>query len=155
MRVKFTCEVTPDAEQDEILIRCRSRSDKIRQIEAAIENILAEERELVLYIRDTEYYIPKGDILFFETEDGRVKAHTADRIFTSENKLFELEEMMPEYFVRVSKSCILNVMKVESVTRNPIGASEIRLRDSEKKVYVSRSYYKILKDKINNLRLKR
>jgi len=151
--MKFTCEVSPDAQCDEVIIRCRSRSDKIRLLEAAIENVLAGESELVLFIRDTEYYVPKSEILFFETEDGRVKAHTADRIFTSENKLFELEEMMPRYFVRVSKSCIVNVMRIESVTRNPIGASEVRLRGCEKKVYVSRSYYKILKDKINEMRL--
>ncbi len=151
--MKFTCEVSPDVEHDEIIIRCRSKSDKIRLLEAAIENVLAGETELVLFIRDTEYYVPKGDILFFETEEGKVKAHTAQRIFTSDCKLFELEEMMPRYFVRVSKSCILNVKKIESITRNPIGASEVRLRGCEKRVYVSRSYYKILKDKINEVRL--
>ncbi|MBR6806981.1 MAG: LytTR family transcriptional regulator [Clostridia bacterium] len=153
--MKFTCEISPDAAYDEVIIRCRSRSDKIRLLESAIENALAGDSELVLFIRDSEYYVPKGDILFFETDDGKVKAHTSDRIYTSEHKLFELEEMMPRYFVRVSKSCIVNVKKIESITRNPLGASEVRLRGCEKKVYASRSYYKILKDKINEVRLKK
>ena len=152
--MKLICEVSPDTEYDEIIIRCREKNEKIRLIEGVIENVLRGDSELVLTIRDTEYYVPKGDILYFETEEGRVKAHTVDRIFTTEYKLFELEEMMPPSFVRVSKSCILNVLKVEAIKRNPLGASEVQLRGCTKRVYVSRSYYKPMKDRLDELRLK-
>ena len=153
--MKFTCEVSPDTAQDEIIIRCREKNEKIRLIEDVVENVLRGDSELVLTLMDTEYYVPKGDILFFETDGGRVKAHTADRIFSTEYKLFELERIMPPSFVRVSKSCILNILSVEAVRRNPLGASEVYLRGCDKKVYVSRSYYKPMKDRLDELRLKR
>lgn len=153
--MKFICEVSPDTENEEIVIRCREKSETIRMLESIIENILTGDSDLVLRIRDTEYYIPKRDILYFETEDGKVKAHTAERIFISDYKLFELEQIMPANFVRVSKSCILNISGIEAIRRNPLGASEVFLRGCAKKVYVSRAYYKILKEKIDEMRLQK
>ena len=153
--MKFICEISPDNEHEEIVIRCRERSDKVKLLESVIGNILSGDSELVLFIGDTEYYVPKGDILYFETDDGRVKAHTADRIFAAEYRLFELEQIMPPNFVRVSKSCILNISHVEAITRNPLGASEVMLRGCGKRVYVSRAYYKILKEKIMEMRLQK
>ncbi len=151
--VKYTCIVSPDTDEEEIIIRVREKTDRVKLLESVIENVLESDSSVTLYVMDTEYYVPKRDILYFETESGGVKAHTADRIYTAEYRLFELEQIMPPYFTRVSKSCILNVMKVEAIRRNPIGASEVFLRGCDKKVYVSRAYYKILKEKIDEVRL--
>lgn len=150
--MKFRIEISDGTEEDEIIIRCRQKNDKIRMLENAIESILQENSELILYIRDTEYYIPKRNILFFETDGGKVKAHTDDKIYSADYKLFELEKIMPQSFIRVSKSCILNVALVEGINKNLTGASEVYFRNSSKKVYVSRAYYKLLKEKINEMR---
>ena len=150
--MKFRIEISDDTEEDEIIIRCKSKTEKVRLIENAVESILEERSELVLYIKDTEYYIPKRNILFFETDCGKVKAHTDDRIYTADYKLFELEKIMPPAFIRVSKSCILNAAMVEGINKNLTGASEVYFRNSSKKVYVSRAYYKLLKEKINEMR---
>ena len=85
-------------------------------------------------------------VLFFETEGGIIRAHTADDEFDVKFKLYELEEKLPRSFVRVSKSTILNIRKVYSITRNLTGASKVEFRDSHKIVYCSRNYYKSLKD---------
>lgn len=150
--MNFKCEISPDIENDEVVIRCRNKTHKICVLENIIKNYLDQEQELTLYIQNTEYYIPKRDILYFETEDGKIKAHTTDRIFTTEYKLFELEQIMPACFIRVSKSCVLNTAKVEAITRNLAGASDVFFKDCQKKVCVSRSYYKQLKEKIQEMR---
>lgn len=41
---------------------------------------------------------------------------TEDREFIVKHKLYELEELLPDHFVRVSKSTILNACKVYSIT---------------------------------------
>lgn len=53
--------------------------------------------------------------------------------------------MLPSYFLRVSKSTILNTREVYSITRNLTAASLVEFSGTHKKVYVSRSYYKALK----------
>ncbi len=67
----------------------------------------------------------------------------------------ELEKMLPGSFLRVSKSCIMNTEKIRSVRKNITGASEVEFMDSVKKAFVSRSYFKVLTDKLEEKRLKK
>ena len=151
--LKIRIEICDDGE-DEIIIRCRTRDEKINRIESALEGIVKSRRELTLYIGNTEYYVPVSDILFFETDGGRVCAHTRDRMFTAQYKLFELENLLPSSFVRISKSAIANVMRISSLSRELVGNGEIAFANSDKRTYFSRAYYKVLRDRIDEIRLK-
>ena len=142
----------PSVSEDEILIRCRYKTEKLRYIEDFLKKVVDEKSEVTLRIRDTEYFIPTADILYFETEDGKVKAHTKERIFTADVKLFEIPERLGDRFVRVSKCCVVNVERIEALSRNLTGAGEIFFGGCEKKAYVSRAYYNSLKEKLNKMR---
>ena len=61
-------------------------------------------------------------------------------------KLYELEEILPKNFCRISKSTILNVNHIYSISKNITGVSLVEFQETYKKVYVSRYYYKILKN---------
>jgi DNA-binding LytR/AlgR family response regulator len=74
-------------------------------------------------------------------------------MYETQLKLYELEGRLPQYFVRISKSCIANIMKIDSISRNITGASEISFVKTNKIVYCSRSYLKMLTDKIKEMRL--
>ncbi len=150
--MKLEVIFSPGTEEETVTIRAKEPSETVSLIENAVNGILNGASPLRLTIRDTEYFIPKSDILYFETDDGVVKAHTADRIFTSDKKLFELEETLPSGFLRISKSCIVNVSKIEAIRKNPLGASEVFLRGTPKKVYASRFYYKLLREKLESVR---
>ena len=141
-----------DGADEEIVIRCKEENDRIRLIKSVIDNITKGNSELALSIGNTEYYIPKDELLFFETYDGKVYAHSRDRMFQTEYRLFELEEIMPFYFVRISKSVIANIKRISSLKRELTGNGQITFRDSDKTAYFSRAYYKLLKDKIEEVR---
>ena len=149
--MKIRIEIS-EQNDDEIVIKCRQKNDKIAAIESAIENALGSSGELVLCIGSTEYYIQKSDILFFESSGGKVFAHTKDGMFTTHYRLFELEDIMPSSFVRISKSVIANILLISSLRRELTGNGEITFRGCDKKIYFSRAYYKILKDKIEEMR---
>ena len=68
--------------------------------------------------------------------------------FEAKYKLYELEEKLPSYFLRISKSTILNTRKLYSITKNLAGASKIEFQGTYKTVYCSRNYYKALKEKL-------
>ena len=151
--VRIRIETAPDAEE-EIVIRCKEKTDKILLLESMVANALKSQSELSLSIGRTEYYISKADILFFETSDGKVYAHTASGMYASEYRLFEVENIMPSYFVRISKSAIVNTKRIRFLHRELTGNGEIGFNGCDKKVYFSRGYYKLLRDKIEETRLK-
>lgn len=149
--MKIRIEISED-DPEEIVIRCRERTERIKLVESVVENILRGGSELVLSIGSREYYVPQSEILFFETDNGKICAHTKDRMYQTGYKLFELEEILPTYFVRISKSVIANTRLISSLCRELTGNGEITFKGCGKVTYFSRGYYKVLKDKIEEVR---
>ncbi len=136
---------------DEVIIRCKSLTDEIKLLQDVIGNAVDKDARLVFTLNDTEYYINRNDILFFETVENKTAAHTADKIYYTNYKLYELEEILPKSFMRISKSSIINCKKVSAITKNITGASEVLFKDSPKKVYVSRMYFKLFKQRVEEM----
>jgi DNA-binding LytR/AlgR family response regulator len=137
--------------EEEVVVYCKSKSERIRRIEIAVERILSEDGEMVLTLGDTEFYVPKKELLFFETADGKVTAHTRENMYYTGLTLQNLEETLPHNFIRVSKSCIVNASRVCALSKNVTGQGEVLFRDTSKRAFVSRGYYKDLKQKVYEL----
>ena len=150
--MKIRIELDNQIKENEVIIRCNELNEEILEIQKAISELIAEKRELIFYKENTEYYICINDILFFETEESSIYAHTLNEVYQVKYKLYELEEILPKNFVRVSKSTILNSNHIYSITRNITSSSLVEFKSTHKKVYVSRSYYKVLKLKLSEKR---
>lgn len=151
MGFKVRVEIDPECDE-EIIIRCRNVSDEIARIESLVSSI--DPCEMELELGNDLYFVKTEQILFFETDGSKTAAHTVDRMYYTDLKLYELEERLPKSFMRISKSCIINVNAVSSIHKEITGICEAFLRDTVKKVYVSRGYYKQFREKINETRLK-
>lgn len=146
MKVKI--EIDPALSEDEVIIRCRRMEDHIVKLQQRIAEAEPQDRCIALQSGETRYYVPMEQVLFFETEGRLVQAHTADRLYVTEYKLYQLEESLPAAFMRISKSTIVNLDHVYSITRNLTASSVIEFYGTVKKVYVSRNYYKVLTERL-------
>ncbi len=151
MKVKI--EIETQLAEAEVIIRCPQLDDTIVNLQNHIVQQANGDRCLTLHRGDTEYYVKVADIYFFETEGKVIHAHTADNIFETQLKLYELEEQLPAAFMRISKSTIANLDYVYSITRNLTASSVIEFVGSNKKALVSRSYYKSVTERIKIRRL--
>ena len=133
---------------DEIVIRCSKMDERILRMQEAV--VEKEERGFHMMLRkgETEYFLPVEDILFFETEGKVIYAHTREHMLATEYKLYELEEILPGSFLRISKSAIVNLDQVYSITRSLTSSSLIEFQHSNKRAYVSRIYYKLLMERL-------
>lgn len=149
MKVKVEID---ENNKGEIIIRASKIDETVTKIQSAIMDIISETRRLEFFKGETDYYLTLEKIIFFETSEGCISAHTADDIYQTRYRLYELEEMLPGYFMRVSKSTILNTNHIYSITRNLTASSLVDFNNTHKKVYVSRSYYKALKCRLEEKR---
>ena len=145
---KVKIEIDEQLNESEVVIRCGKIDEEVMNLQKLISSAANQKEQIVFYKDDTEFFLPLENVLFFETDGGCIRAHTADDEFDVKYKLYELEERLPRSFVRVSKSAILNVRKVYSITKNLTGASKVEFKDTHKIVYCSRNYYKTLKDSL-------
>lgn len=146
--MKFRIEIDENISEDEIVLRCKSLDEDILELQRQLSGITKASGSLEVCRGEADYYLKYSEIIFLETDDGIVIVHTKDQIFHTKQKLYELEQLLPPYFFRVSKSTILNTREVRCIHKNITGASEIEFTGSVKKTYVSRNYYKPLLDKM-------
>jgi len=150
--MKITVEIDKNYIEDEIVIKCKNFNDDLIKIQNVIRDITNNEFKLELYKEAGQYYISPGEIIYIESAGKEIFAHTVEDKFTVKHKLYELEQILPKYFVRISKSTILNAKEVYSITRNLSSVGIVEFKNSAKKVFVSRGYYKLLKDKMREVR---
>ena len=153
--MKIQMEFDSSLEEDEILILCRSLTDDMVVIQKKIADLVNSRMQLEVTKGDADYFITMDDILFFETADGYVAVHTTDNIYETKSRLYELEEILPGGFLRVSKSTIVNSGKIRAIHKNITGASKIEFANSNKTVFVSRNYFKMLMSKLEERRIRK
>lgn len=144
--MKIKVEIDDTLDEDEIVIHTKDYNDEIKEF----IDLFKSRPKIQFFKQDTEYYLDLNTILFFESDNGMVFAHTKKDMFSVSQKLYELENILPKYFFRISKSTIVNVQKIYSLSHS-VSSHLITFQDSHKQVYVSRMYYKILKERRNTL----
>ncbi|MBE5903646.1 MAG: LytTR family transcriptional regulator [Pseudobutyrivibrio sp.] len=153
--MKINIDVDDSLQQDMITIHCREITDEILELQRLLSQKQTGGQKISAYIDDTEYYVDVKTILFLEADGNYISVHTAKSIYRVRQKLYELEELLPRDFLRVSKSTIVNTELIASIKKNITGASEISFRNSTKKTYASRNYIKALIEIMDEKRLKR
>lgn len=151
--MKIRIELDENKMEEEVIIRCRELTGQVAAIQKAIRDVVHSSERFPFYKGNTEYYLKLEEILFFETDGNGINAHTRDEIYQTRYKLYELEDMLPGFFMRVSKSAILNTNHIYSINRNLTASSVVAFQDTHKQVYVSRYYYKPLISKLEEKRL--
>lgn len=151
--MKIRIEIDENQTEDEVIIRCRGLTEQVAGIQRAVSEAVGASQKLPFYKGSTEYYLMLDEILFFETDENGIAAHTKKDIYQTRYKLYELEDMLPGFFMRVSKSAILNTNHIYSINRNLTASSVVAFQDTHKQVYVSRYYYKPLISKLEEKRL--
>ena len=136
--MKITIELDENLPDDEIRIHCRRMTEKLQKIQEAFASGHTETKRLVLYQGDLECYV---DVL--------------DKIYETKQRLYELEEILPNQFLRVSKSTIANVSEIYSLQKSNLSTTSCAaFRNSHKQIFVSRHYSRVLKEKLVEMRMR-
>ncbi|MBQ1933592.1 MAG: LytTR family transcriptional regulator, partial [Clostridia bacterium] len=73
--MKLRTEFISNSEEEEIVLRLKEKSERTDGIYAKISDML-NDRRLCLTLNGAEHFIALSEILFFETEENRIAAHT-------------------------------------------------------------------------------
>ena len=123
-------------------IRCHGISEQVQEIAAFVKS---RQEHLTGVFENRQYEIPVTDIYYIESVDNRVFLYSGRRVYETRQRLYELEEMLREkYFLRVSKSILLNLLKVQAIRPAAGGRFTAVLKNGEE-VVISRKYVPELK----------
>lgn len=146
--MKIRIEIVKDLGEDEIVIRCGRVDASIQRIHQFVLDQTQQSEKITFFKDNQEFYFPLEDVLFFETEGEHIYAQTINDAYRIKYRLYELEALLPKDFVRASKSTIVNIRHIYSITRNLTASSLIKFVGSHKQIYVSRYYYAELRRRL-------
>ena len=128
--------------KEQVLIRCHAVTEEVREIAAFVKS---RQGSLSGMKDSRQYEIAVSDIYYFESVDGKTFLYTKDQVYETAYRLYELESLLREKaFLRVSKSMLLNLMKIRAI-RPALNGRFLAVLHSGEEVIISRSYVKDLK----------
>ena len=148
--MKVRIELDPQMDEPEMIIRAPRLTEDV----ARLQQLILEQKmtPLTFYKDRSEYFVDVSKILFFETDGEKIYGHTREEAYEVRQKLYELEEILPIAFCRISKSTIVNTKQIYSIEKSFSGSSTVNFYQTHKQVHVSRHYYQLLKERLKEMR---
>ena len=127
---------------EQLEIRCHEITEQVREI---VTFVKSRQGQLNGMIEGKQYEIPIMDIYYIEAVDSKVFLYSSKKVYETRQKIYELENALKEkFFLRVSKSLLLNLMKVKSIKPAVNGRFTAILQSGEE-IMISRKYVPELK----------
>ena len=90
--------------------------------------------------------IPVDEVFYFQAQDKYVSVYTSTGESLIRTPLSELQaELDPNEFWQIHRSTIVNVNRIASTTRDVMGKTLLKLKDSKTELQVSRAYAHLFK----------
>ncbi|MDF2512523.1 MAG: LytTR family transcriptional regulator [Herbinix sp.] len=143
--MKIIIEECKPGEEEQIIIRCKEMDEHVLKV---ISEFKVGQRKLPGMNNGVITMIEPANVYYFEGVDNKVFLYCKQNVYETKLKLYELEEEFKNTnFFRASKSVILNVTKIKSVSPAYNGRFEALLFNGER-VVISRQYVPELKKKL-------
>lgn len=140
--MKLETRKIPESEPEMVEILYHWITDEIQEI---ISFVKSRQGQLSAARDGKRFEVPVMDLFYAESVDERLFLYTAADSYEIRMKLYELEDLLKNRsFLRVSKSMIVNLMKITSVRPALNGRFSAILKNGEE-IIISRKYVPALK----------
>ena len=140
--MKVIIQKIPDTAAEQVIIECVKQTKDIDDIK---NYVLSKDTALTGTLDERLYRFSLDEVFYFEAVGERVYAYLEKNVYELKKRLYELENAYSQgHFIRCSKSVLINLMKVESLSPALNGRFTAHLKNKEK-VIISRQYVRGLK----------
>ena len=142
--MKYTIIIDKNREE-EVIIYAKEKSTLTDEIERLVND---NNPELIGYDKSGEgVKLTTDEVYCFTAEDNKIFAITEKDKLRIKCRLYQLEEILPEYFVKINQSCVANIRKIARFDTSVSGTLLIKFKNGYKD-YVSRRQMKAVKERL-------
>jgi DNA-binding LytR/AlgR family response regulator len=135
--MKVRIKQISDKAEECLIIECVEITPDIESIRSYA---LTKGTTLTGSVDERIYQFNLADVFYFEAVDERVFAYTKSKSYELKIRLYELESAYKDkHFIRCSKSFVINLMKLESISPALNGRFTAHMKNGEK-IIISRQY---------------
>ena len=142
--MKYTIIIDKNREE-EVIVYAKEKSELTEKIERLVSD---NNLEFIGYDKNGEgVKLTVEEIYCFTAEDNKIFAITEKEKLRLKCRLYQLEEVLPEYFVKINQSCVANIRKIARFDTSVSGTLMIKFKNGYKD-YVSRRQMKAVKERL-------
>lgn len=113
---------------------------KTKEVNEILDFLMKHRQRLVGKVNDKEIIFSLKDVYYFESVDKKTFAYLDNQVVRIDIRLQDLENVYFESgFIRVNKSTILNIYKINSL-KSEINMRVMALLDNGERIQINRSY---------------
>ncbi|MHC5228285.1 LytTR family DNA-binding domain-containing protein [Enterococcus sp. LJL99] len=143
--MKVTIQIVEPQEEEKIDLYVHQMDEQLIKMITAVQK---KEETLLGSIGEKIFRVEQTDVLYFETVDKKTFMYLKESVYEMKERLYQLEERFEHSdFLRVSKSVIVNIRKIQVIYPTLSGRFEVVLENGEK-LSISRNYVADLKRKL-------
>lgn len=134
-----------DKEKEEYLhLLVHERNELVEKIESLIE----KPGHIILGYKDEEVFRLKlMEASCFFTNNNKIYAHFTDEKYLLKERLYKIEELLDESFIRINQGCIVNINHIEKFEMSVGGTIKVVLKNGFED-YISRRNLKEVKGRL-------
>lgn len=135
-------------ETTKVTVEYREKDEQVDKIIDYIEHLEEIENRFIASSGGKLFHIGVDEILYIESVERKTFGYTVDNVYELNCKLYEIEEKYNVLdYMRISKSCIVNLRKIHSL-KPDFGGKILATMENNEKLYISRQYAPALKEKL-------
>lgn len=132
----------------EIIINCKNTDEKVLKMIAMLSVF---DKKVTGVKNNQTYILDVSKILYIDTVDKKTFFYTNKDVFETPLKLYEIEEQLESSdFFRAGKSIIINFNQIKALKPDIDGRILVTMSNDEK-LFVSRQYASIIKEKLEGM----
>lgn len=144
--MKYTLHL--DEERDEeIIVYAHSKTELVKRLEALINEENLNTSPIIGYIGDDIIEIAPDDVHCFFIEGKRLYASLEKQNVLIKRRLYEIEKMLGDSFIKINQSSVANVRHVERFSVSIGAALTVHFKNGHRD-YVSRRQLKAVKERL-------
>ena len=136
--------IIDEKREEEVLIYAQKRSSLVDEIERLVES----NNLTIKGTKDDEIIIINPlDVTCFISQNNKVFALIGEEQYKIKERLYQLEEMMDENYIKINQSCLANIKRIDRFSSS-LGGAIMLLFDNGYKDYISRRELKKFKERM-------
>ena len=144
MKVKL--RIDSQVTEDSVSIEARFMTENIQELVHFAQH-LDKEDKIHVKKEDEIYLLDAEEIHRIYTENRQVRVRTAKDSYRAQQALYQLLQVLPDYFLQISQSEIINSRQISNLKLTPNGLIQIFLKNGDQ-TYSSRRYLKSIKERL-------
>ena len=145
--MKVNLFVSKDIDEPHADIHTNELTDNVTKAISILEN--EESNDLLAVKKGSDITLLEfDDVFMFRVENKQVKVYTQNKEYVIKKPLYQIEEGLSQSFVRISKTTIVNLKKIERVAPSLRGMMFIELKNGLKD-NISRKYLPTFKEALD------